>query len=50
MCVVSLSFINLSCVNVLMEVKLHGAVRLQASRLGGTDVFLARDSYAGAPY
>jgi len=48
--VVSLSFLNLFCVNVFFEVKLHGAVRLQASRLGGTDVLLARDSYAGASH
>ena len=48
--VVSLSFLNLSCVNVFFEVKLHGAVGLQASRLGGTDVLLARDSYAGASH
>ncbi len=47
---VSLSFLNLSCVNVNFGVKLHGAVGLRASRLGGTDVLLARDSYAGAPY
>ena len=48
--VVSLSFLNLFCVNVFFEVKLHGAVGLQASRLGGTDVLLARDSYAGASH
>ena len=48
--VVSLSFLNLSCVNVFFEVKLHGAVGHQASRLGGTDVLLARDSYAGASH
>jgi hypothetical protein len=48
--VVSLSFLNLFCVNVFFEVKLHGAVRLPASRLGGTDVLLARDSYAGASH
>ena len=48
--VVSLSFLNLSCVNVFFEVKLHGAVGLQATRLGGTDVLLARDSYAGASH
>lgn len=48
--VVSLSFLNLFCVNVFFEVKLHGAVGPQASRLGGTDVLLARDSYAGASH
>ena len=48
--VVSLSFLNLFCVNVFFEVKLHGAVGLQATRLGGTDVLLARDSYAGASH
>lgn len=48
--VVSLSFLNLFCVNVFFEVELHGAVGLQATRLGGTDVLLARDSYAGASH
>lgn len=47
---VSLSFLNLSCVNVNFAVMLHGAVGLQATRLGGTDVLLARDSYAGASH
>jgi len=49
-CVVSLSFLNLFCVNLNFGIKLHGAAGLGSPASWRTDVLLARDSYAGASH